>query len=124
MFEVQALVGKNRLVMRLWGNVDDAEARQIGDAAVAGMERLRPGFDMVSDLRGLTTVVSPEGMIQLRRIVEAARVKGFRRGVRVVGRSAEAALQFERVSRAIGHEVYLAFSLEEAERLLDGGWMP
>lgn len=123
MFEVEARVGKNRLMVRIWGDVDDAEARQIGDAAVRAIDRLRPGLDMVSDLSGLK-VVPPEGLAQLQRIVEAARARGFRRVVRVVGRSAATALQFERISRAIGHEAYLAFSLEEAERLLDGGWPP
>lgn len=121
MFEVEARVGKNRLLVRIWGDVDDAEALRIGDAAVSAMERLRPGFDMVSDMSGLRHV-PPQAMAQLRRIVEAARARGFRRVVRVVGRSVEAAVVFERTSRAIGHEAHLAFSLEEAERLLDGGW--
>lgn len=121
MYEVQALVGKNRLVVRIWGDIDDAEARQVGDAAVKAIERLRPGFDVMSDLTGLSPV-TPEGLAQLRRIIEAARARGIRRVVRVVGRSVDAALQFERVSRELGHEAYLAFSLEEASRLLDGGW--
>jgi plasmid stabilization system protein ParE len=122
-FEVEARIGKNWLVVRIWGDVDDAEARQVGDAAVQAIERLRPGMDLLSDPSGLTRV-PPECATQLRRIVEAARAKGFRRVVRVVGRSTEAALQFERISRAMGHEAHLAFSLEEAERLLDGGAPP
>jgi hypothetical protein len=120
-YEVQALVGKNRLVVRIWGDIDDAEARQVGDAAVKAIERLRPGFDVMSDLTGLSPV-TPEGVVQFKRIIEAARARGIRRVVRVVGRSVDAALQFERVSRELGHEAYLAFSLEEASRLLDGGW--
>lgn len=123
MFEVEARVGKNRLVVRIWGDVDDAEARQIGDASVSALERLRPGLDILSDLSGLTRVPA-ECAAQFRRIVEAARARGLRRVVRVVGRSAEAALQFQRISRRIDHEAYLAFCLEEAERMLDGGWPP
>ncbi|MCP3144140.1 STAS domain-containing protein [Pyxidicoccus xibeiensis] len=123
MFEVEALVGKNRLLVRMWGEIDDAEARQVGDAAVRAIDRLRPGFDMVSDMSGVVRV-PPETPGQLRRIVEAARAKGYGRTVRVVGRSAAAALQFERISRALGHEAHLAFSMEEAERLLDVGWPP
>jgi hypothetical protein len=120
-FEVRALVGKNRLVVRIWGEIGDEEARHIGDAAVKALERLRPGFDILSDLTGLAPITA-EGQAQLKRIIEAARARGFRRVVRVVGRSVDAALQFERISRELGHEAYLAFSLEEAERLLDGGW--
>ncbi|MFP2934315.1 hypothetical protein ACLESO_56190 [Pyxidicoccus sp. 3LG] len=123
MFEVEALVGKNRLVVRIWGEVDGQEAYRVGDAAVLAIERLRPGFDMVSDLSGVTQL-PPESTGQLRRIIEAARAKGYRRTVRVVGRSAVAAVQFERISRALGHEAHLAFSMEEAERLLDFGWPP
>ena len=91
--------------------------------AVQALERLRPGFDMVSDLSGVTRL-PPESTGQLRRIIEAARAKGYRRAVRVVGRSAVAAVQFERISRALSHEAYLAFSMEEAERLLDYGLPP
>jgi hypothetical protein len=40
--------------------------------------------------------------------------------VRIVGRSAQIALQFARTSKEYQHEPYLAFSREEAERLLDG----
>lgn len=120
MFEVEARVGKNRLVVRLWGEIDDAESQRIADAAIAAMERLRPGFDMLSDLSGVTRIPS-QAAEPLRRIIEAARTRRFRRGVRVVGRSVDAALLFERISRGIGHEAYLAFSLEEAEQLLDGG---
>ncbi len=118
MFSVEALVGKNRLVIRLWGVVTDAEALQIGDAALAALERLRPGFDILSDLHGVTAL--PESSSgQFDRVVEAARARGFRRVVRVVGHSVAAAVRFQRSSRRVGHEAYLAFSLEEAERLLD-----
>jgi hypothetical protein len=120
-FEVEARVGKNRLVVRLWGEIDDAEAPRIADAAIAAMDRLRPGFDILSDLSGVTRLHA-RAAEPLRRIIEVARTRRFRRGVRVVGRSVDAALLFERTSRAIGHEAHLAFSLEEAEQLLDGGW--
>ncbi|WP_338864301.1 hypothetical protein [Myxococcus stipitatus] len=120
MFEVEALVAKNRLVVRLWGDLTTDEARRVGDAAVAAIERLRPRFDLLSDLKGVTSLCS-ESSVQMRRIMEAAKARGFRRVVRVVGRSAEAALVFERTSREMGYDAYLAFSLEEAERLLDGG---
>lgn len=121
MYEVQALVGKNRLVVRIWGEVGDDEAREVGDAVVKAIERLRPGFDTISDLTGLAPITA-EGKAQLKRLIEIQRARGLRRVVRVVGRSVDAALQFERTSREVGHEAHLAFSMEEAERLLDGGW--
>ncbi|NVJ27973.1 MULTISPECIES: hypothetical protein [Myxococcus] len=120
MFEVEALVGKNRLVVRIWGDIAKDEAQRVGDAAVRAIDRLRPRFDLLSDLKGVTSL-DPEGTAQLRRIMEAAKARGFRRVVRVVGRSLDAALLFERTSRELGYDAHLAFSLEEAERLLDNG---
>ncbi|AKF83132.1 hypothetical protein OWM54_31595 [Myxococcus sp. MISCRS1] len=120
MFEVEVHVGKNRLVVRIWGDVDKEEAQRVGDAAVSAIDRMRPRFDLLSDLKGVTSL-DYEGTVHLRRIMEAAKARGFRRVVRVVGRSVEAALHFERTSREMGYDAYLAFSLEEAERLLDGG---
>jgi len=119
-FEVEALVGKNRLVVRIWGDIAKEEAQRIGDAAVRAIDRLRPRFDLLSDLKGVTSL-DPEGAVQLRRIMEAARARGFGRVVRVVGRSLDAALVFGRTSRELGYDAHLAFSLEEAERLLDSG---
>jgi len=118
-FEVEALVGKNRLVVRIWGDIDAEEARRVGDAAVSAIDRLRPDFDLLSDMKGVTTLHA-EGLVQLRRIMEVSRARGFRRVVRVVGRSVDTALRFERTSRELGYDAHLAFSLEEAERLLDG----
>lgn len=120
MFEVEALVGKNRLVVRIWGDIAKEEAQRVGDAAVRAIERLRPRFDLLSDMKGVTSL-DAEATVQLRRIMEAAKVRGFRRVVRVVGRSVDTALVFERTSRELGYDAHLAFSLEEAERLLDSG---
>ncbi|MFY2564432.1 hypothetical protein ACN469_42985 [Corallococcus terminator] len=120
MFEVETHVGKNRLVVRIWGDIAKEEAQRVGDAAVRAIDRLRPRFDLLSDLKGVTSL-DPEGTEHLRRIMEAAKARGFRRVVRVVGRSFDAAVLFERTSREMGYDAHLAFSLEEAERLLDSG---
>jgi hypothetical protein len=37
----------------------------------------------------------------------------------VVGRSSQAAVQFQRIGRAVGYDSRLAFSVGEAEELLD-----
>nr|WP_217911885.1 hypothetical protein [Myxococcus sp. AM011] len=108
------------MVVRIWGDIAKDEAQRVGDAAVRAIDRLRPRFDLLSDLKGVTSL-DPEGTAQLRRIMEAAKARGFRRVVRVVGRSLDAALLFERTSRELGYDAHLAFSLEEAERLLDNG---
>ncbi|WP_224365308.1 hypothetical protein [Hyalangium versicolor] len=117
--DVQANVGKNRLFIRIEGRLDDAQARSIADAIIKEMDRLRPGFDVVSDLTQAEPL-GPEGSAQLKRVLEAQRERKYGRAVRIVGRSTQTALQFARDSKEMQHEPHLAFSLEEAERLLDG----
>jgi hypothetical protein len=117
--DVQANVGKNRLFIRIEGRIEDAQAKSVADAIIKEMDRLRPGFDVVSDLTKAEPL-GPEGSAQLKRVLEEQRARKFGRGVRIVGRSAQTALQFARDSKDSHHEPYLAFSREEAERLLDG----
>lgn len=117
--DIHADVGKNRLFIRIEGRIDDTEAKSVADAFIREMDRMRPGFDVVSDLR-TAELLGPEGVNQLKRILEASRERKCRRTVRIVGKAAQTALQFSRTSKEMQHEAYLAFSLEEAERLLDG----
>jgi anti-anti-sigma regulatory factor len=112
-------VGKNRLYVRVQGRIDDAEVKSIADSIIKQMERLRPGFDVVTDLTQAEPL-GPEGVVQLKRLVEAHLSRKSGRTVRIVGRSAQVALQFARTSKELQHEPYLCFSREEAERWLDG----
>jgi anti-anti-sigma regulatory factor len=112
-------VGKNRLFVRVEGRVDDSQAKSIADSIIKEMERLRPGFDMVTDLTQAEPL-GPEGVAQFKRLLEAHRAKKAGRAVRIVGRSAQVALQFARTSKELHHEPYLCFSRAEAERWLDG----
>lgn len=112
-------VGKNRLFVRIEGRIDDIQAQSIADSIIKAMERLRPGFDMVTDLTQAEPL-GPEGVAQFKRLLEAHRAKKAGRAVRIVGRSAQVALQFARTSKELQHEPYLCFSRAEAERWLDG----
>lgn len=117
--DIHANVGKNRIFIRIEGRIDDSQAKSVADSIIREMDRLRPGFDVVSDLTQAEPL-GPEGVAQFKRILEAQRARKAGRAVRIVGKSAQTALQFARTSKEFQHEPYLAFSLEEAERLLDG----
>ncbi len=117
--EIQADVGKNRLFIRIEGRLEDADAPGVGDAMIREMGRMRPGFAMISDLTHAEPL-GPVGLEQFKRVLMAAREHKVGHTVRIVGRSAQTALQFARTSKKYQHEPYLAFSREEAERLLDG----
>jgi anti-anti-sigma regulatory factor len=117
--DIDVDVGKNRIFLCVQGRVDDAEAKSIADSIIKEMERLRPGFDIVTDLTNAEPL-GPEGVNQFKRLLEAHRAKKAGRAVRIVGRSAKVALQFARTSKELQHEPYLCFSRAEAERWLDG----
>jgi hypothetical protein len=117
--EIHADVGKNRIYVRIHGRMEDADAPRVGDAIIQAMDRMRPGFSLISDLTQAEPV-GPQAIEQLKRVITASRERKVGRTVRIVGKSAQAALQFARTSKEYQHEPYLAFSREEAERLLDG----
>jgi hypothetical protein len=117
--DIHADVGKNRIFIRIEGQVDNTQAKAVADAIIKEMDRLRPGFDVVSDLSN-AEALGPESLAEFKRIVEAQRARKFGRAVRIVGRSPQTALQLARTSKEAQHEPHLAFSREEAERWLDG----
>lgn len=117
--DIHVDIGKNRIFLCVQGRVEDSEAKSIADSIIKEMDRLRPGFDIVSDL-SRAEPLGPEGLAQVKRILEAHRARKAGRAVRIVGRSTEVALQFARTSKEFQHEAYLCFSREEAERWLDG----
>jgi hypothetical protein len=114
---VRAHVGKNCLYVTLVGRVDEAHAGELVPLAVREMERLRPGFHIMSDV-AYADVLSEPILEQVRRVMRAAQERGLGGVVRVVGRGVRVALQLERTSRQLGYAAHLAFSHEEAERLL------
>ena len=81
--------------------------------------RISPRFDMISDVSE-AEALSPAAVERIRRMAELIVSAGLRTHVRVVGRSGQAALQFQRISRAVGYDSRLAYSFVEAEQLLDG----
>ncbi len=118
MFEVRVGLGKNRLYFTMSGTVGQVEAQAAADQVIREVVRLRPGFDTISSISGLEPL-EKAALEEIRRI--NAFLVTLQRGrlIRVVGRSAQAAVQFERLSRSHGYSAQLAFSLAEAERILD-----
>ncbi len=81
------------------------------------LARLRPPVDVLSDIRELETM---EAVLSadFTRVGQLLYGFGIRKIVRVVGKSAQAALQLERLSRQLkGNTAHLAFSMDEAEQV-------
>lgn len=119
MFEVKASVGKNRIVIRMAGTVSADDCRAMAAQLISELERLRPGIDLINDVRELAGVPDfPPDAVQASAV--ALKEKGVRRVVRVVGRQAAVVVAMEKTSRMFGFSAALAYSMEEAENVLDG----
>ena len=117
MVRISPDVGRNRILIQLSGAPDSAELTVIEAELRAALSRLRPPVDVLSDIRELETMEALVGE-DFRRIGGILQSFGVRKVVRVVGRSAHAAVQMERLSRHLkGHTAHLAFSLDEAEQV-------
>lgn len=121
MVRINPEVGKNRLVVEFSGRVSVDELQLAVSHAKVALERLKAPVDLLSDIRQL------EGMVALdepttkafRELAGTIGYFGVRKVVRVVGKSAMAAVHLEKLSRSVkNHAAQLAFSLDEAESVL------
>lgn len=117
MVRIEADVGKNRLLLIISGRPDPAGAPSAWSSLDSALARLRPPVDVLSDIRGLEAL-DPELLGEFKNFGERLREFGVRRVVRIVGKSAQAAVQVERLTRHLkGHAAHLAFSEAEAEQV-------
>src|SRR5262249_55394747 len=119
MVEIRALPAQERLVIVFKGQVKEEELERAEQELREALSQLAPAFDMISDV-STAEELGPGAVERIRRMGQLIVDAGLRTHVRVVGRSRQAALQFQRISRAVGYDSRLAYSLTEAETLLDG----
>ena len=101
------------------GQVLEEELERAEPELREALPRLPTPFDMISDVSAAETL-SPAAVKLITRLGRLIVESGLRTHVRVVGRSSQAALQFQRISRTVGYDSRLAYSLSEAQALLDG----
>ena len=116
---IRAVPRRERVMVVYRGEVLAAEIEEAERQLRTALPNLSPAFDVVCDVSAAEPL-APEAVTRLRRMAELLLPAGLRTHVRVVGRSGQTALQFHRIGRSIGYESRLAFSLDEAEALLDG----
>ena len=114
-------ITKNRLYVTLKGAVSEAESQQIADKVIEVIKKLKPGFDVITDISEFepATQKAAESLLLVHKaLIE----QGVNRIVRVVGKELKATvgkIQFERTSRNAGIVADSVNSIEDAERLLD-----
>ena len=119
MVEIRELMARERVTVVYRGRVLSTELLQAERQLRSMLPRMGPAFDMVCDVSAAEPL-SPDAADVVRRLAQLLVPAGLRTHVRVVGRSGHTALQFQRIGRSAGYDSRLAFSLPEAEGLLDG----
>lgn len=110
-------VGRNRVLIILSGSPTGEKYPQAEKDLKDALARLRSPVDVMSDIRELEAL--DEHLVEQFKMLGLLLAQfGVRRVVRVVGRSAKAAVHMERLSRNLkNHAAHLAFSMQEAEQV-------
>lgn len=115
----RANVARRRVVIRLVGQVTPDVLLGANLAIRAEMGKLEQPYDCITDVTELSPMSEDAAHLFRELIRSFVKEVQIRHYVRVVGRAAMATAQLERASREAGYEAHLAFSLDEAERMLD-----
>jgi hypothetical protein len=108
---------RNRLYVTLSGFFSLEEIKRCGDETIAATKKLRPGYDVVTDIR-LFKAGPPEVAADIERVQAHFRKSGARQGVRIVAGNALSGMQFRRTGNEAGYQSVNVSSLEEAEAVL------
>jgi hypothetical protein len=118
-YDIRADVPRNRLYLRMSGFMTDEEAERVADTIITEVQKLRPGFAVINDIRELKPT-SPTATEHMRRAQEASSKHGHGRVIRVVGDQVVTQMQWNRTLKAVsGAGAEVAATVEEAERMLD-----
>ncbi|MFC1925469.1 hypothetical protein ACFLW2_02095 [Chloroflexota bacterium] len=116
--EIRADVARNRLYVIVQGFLTSQENNESVDKILEALRKLRPGFDMITDMATMK-VATEEGSEGFGRAHEAIKAMGQKNNILVV-KDPLVRMQIERMSREAGTPAEFASSIEEAERILEG----
>ena len=115
--EVEVSDETNRLHLTMRGFFDLADAEAMLLDVQLALARLKPGFDVISDVSRLGALTNAAGPV-LRRVTTALVEGGMRQMVRVVGSAPGAATNVARAVEGL-YAARVASSTAEAARILD-----
>lgn len=121
MYQSRTDIEKNRLYVTLKGRIASEESRQAANQVMTDLKRLKPGFDVITDI----SEFEPATQKEVDMLIEVHRVlieKGVQRIARVIGSELKATvgkIQFERASKLTKVVAQNFNSVEDADRYLD-----
>jgi hypothetical protein len=123
-FEIRGDALRNRLYCRMAGFMTDDDAVRVADTIIAEVQKLKPGFAVINDIRDLKPT-SQAATDQMRRAQEHSVKLGGGRVIRVVGDQVVTQMQWNRTLKAVrGSGAETASTVEEAERMLESAPRP
>lgn len=118
-YDIRADVMRNRLYLSIQGFMTEEDAVIISDKASAEMRKLKPGFGVINDIRGLRPA-SPKASQLYSRQLDVAKEIGVGRVVRIVGDQVITKMQLTKaLKETVGAVAETAATVEEAEKMLD-----
>jgi hypothetical protein len=117
MYTIRVDTVKNRLYVTLVGYFSIDEMKTCGDETIQATARLRPGYDVVTDITQFKAG-PPEVAKDIERVQAHFRKSGARQGVRIVGGNVLSGMQFRRTSAQVEYSSVNVPTLEAAEELL------
>jgi hypothetical protein len=118
-FEIRADALRNRLYCRMTGFMTDDDAVRVADTIIDEIQKLKPGFAIINDIRDLKPT-SQTATDHMKRAQEASVKHGSGRVIRVVGDQVVTQIQWNRTLKAVrGTGAETARTVEEAERMLE-----
>ena len=117
-YNVRVNTLKNRLYISLVGYFSLEEIARCGDETIAATKKLRPGYDVITDIRQFKAG-SPDVAKDIERVQAHFRKSGARQGVRIVAAdNLLTGIQFRRTGTQAQYNSVNVDSLEAAEALL------
>lgn len=118
-YDIRADVLKNRLYISIKGFMTEEDAVIISDKASAETRKLKPGFDVINDIRELSPA-TPKASRLYSRQLDVAKEVGIGRVVRIVGDQVITKMQLTKALKdTLGVVALTAANVDEAESLLD-----
>lgn len=118
MFRVTSNREKNRLYITLAGHLEGLERQSAIQAMKVEIDKLAPGFDLVTDISGLHPS-DQEGFKDFLRAKATLKLKGVGHIFRVV-KIPLSRIQVDRISEGAGYLAENVPSVEAADQRLDG----
>jgi len=118
MVKIWSDASKNRVYMVLKGGITESEIKSAADLFISEVQKLNPPVDVINDISEFT----PESNMDISHILRAQKFivqYGLGRAIRVIRDKVEGVIPFVAGVVETGYNANLAYSVEEAEKMLE-----